>query len=75
MQPGEAARTDHPLRRRGGLARALRAQQKARPVIGLLGFARGPGEPWMAPFYQGLGETGDIEGQNLAIEIVAQRIA
>ena len=45
-----------------------RAQQKAMPLIGLLGLAPGPGAPWMAPFYQGLGETGYIEGQNLAIE-------
>jgi putative ABC transport system substrate-binding protein len=43
------------------------AQQKAMPVIGLLG-GPGPGAPWIAPFYQGLGETGYIEGQNLTIE-------
>jgi len=48
--------------------RALRAQQKAMPVIGLLGFARGPTSPSMPGFRQGLSETGYIEGQNLAIE-------
>src|SRR5712691_2370338 len=47
---------------------ALRAQQKAMPVIGLLGVVRGPGLPFMTPFYQGLGETGYVEGQNVAIE-------
>jgi putative tryptophan/tyrosine transport system substrate-binding protein len=45
-----------------------RAQQRAMPLIGLLDLASGPGAPWMAPFYQGLGEVGYIEGQNLAIE-------
>ena len=37
-------------------------------MIGLLGLAHGPGEPWLAPFYRGLGEMGYVEGQNLAIE-------
>jgi putative ABC transport system substrate-binding protein len=50
-------------------ARALRAQQKAMPVIGFLGSsAPRPTEPWIAAFRQGLSETGYVEGQNLAIE-------
>jgi putative ABC transport system substrate-binding protein len=48
-------------------ARALRAQQKALPVIGLLG-SIGPIAQQLAAFYQGLSETGYVEGQNVAIE-------
>jgi putative ABC transport system substrate-binding protein len=50
-------------------ARALRAQQKAMPVIGFLGSAS-PGRtaPLLAAFHQGLGETGYVGGQNLAFE-------
>jgi len=49
--------------------RALRAQQKAMPVIGFLG--GGPPAPNAAPLValrQGLGETGYVAGQNLTIE-------
>ena len=45
-----------------------RAQQPALPVIGFLS-SRSPGESAgvVAAFHQGLGETGFVEGQNLAI--------
>jgi putative ABC transport system substrate-binding protein len=50
-------------------ARALRAQQKAMPVIGYLGSeSPGPMAPLVAAFLQGLSETGYVDGQNLAIE-------
>jgi putative tryptophan/tyrosine transport system substrate-binding protein len=49
--------------------RALRAQQKAMPVIGYLGnISLSAGAPYLAGFHQGLSETGYVEGQNLAIE-------
>ena len=52
-----------------GWPSALRAQQKAMPVIGHLSSeSPGPDAPYVAAFHQGLSETGYVEGQNLAIE-------
>ena len=51
------------------VARGLRAQQKATPVIDFLHSASpGPAAPAVAAFHQGLSETGYLEGQNLAID-------
>jgi len=57
----------------GGWPSALRAQQKAMPVVGYLGAGSAPSSPnqppsLLAAFRQGLSETGYVEGQNLAIE-------
>src|SRR5947209_7715793 len=50
-------------------ASPLRAQQKAMPVIDFLGSTSpGPNAPTVAAFRQGLGDTGYVEGQNVAVE-------
>jgi putative ABC transport system substrate-binding protein len=48
---------------------AVRAQQKAMPVIGVLRSGEsGPSSATMAAFRQGLSEIGWVEGQNVAME-------
>jgi putative ABC transport system substrate-binding protein len=47
---------------------AARAQQSAMPVVGLLDSSSARNREYLAPFRQGLGEAGYVEGQNVAIE-------
>src|SRR6266699_521043 len=48
---------------------AVRAEEKAVPVVGIAGMARAAADgPWIAAFRRGLDETGSVEGQNVAIE-------
>jgi len=54
----------------GGRSSAVRAQQKAMPVIGWLVVFWAPAnlDAIRGPFYQGLSETGFVEGQNIVSE-------
>jgi putative ABC transport system substrate-binding protein len=47
---------------------AAYAQQPAMPVVGFLGVTSASTQPYLTAFRQGLGETGYVEGQNVAIE-------
>jgi putative ABC transport system substrate-binding protein len=50
-------------------SRALRAQQKAMPVVGFLNpNSAGPFAPFVTAFQRGLSETGYVDGQSIAIE-------
>jgi putative tryptophan/tyrosine transport system substrate-binding protein len=51
---------------------AARAQQKKMPVIGYLR-SSSPGPP-PAAFHEGLGETGYVEGENVAIQSLIARL-
>jgi putative ABC transport system substrate-binding protein len=46
---------------------AARAQQPAMPVVGFLDGSSARNREYLAPFRQGLGEAGYVEGQNVAI--------
>src|SRR4029077_9680042 len=53
----------------GGWPSAVRAQQKAMPVIGFLdSTSPGTSPPNLVAFHQGLSEIGYVEGQSVAIE-------
>ena len=49
---------------------AARAQQRTTPVVGYLsgGSPSGPFASFLGAFRQGLGDTGYVEGQNVAFE-------
>ena len=53
---------------------AARAQQPAMPVVGILDSVKPDSiREYLAPFWQGLGEAGYVEGQNVTIEYAALR--
>jgi putative tryptophan/tyrosine transport system substrate-binding protein len=58
------------IRRPGAAAwpLAARAQQRALPVVAYIGASAEVGVGYVAAFRKGLGETGYVEGQNVAVE-------
>ena len=57
-------------------AHNLRAQQKTMPVIGFLGaLVTRSRSSSVAAFHQGLGETGYVEGQNVAMNTAGPTVA
>ena len=47
---------------------AARAQQSARPVVGLMHATARTNDDWVAAFKEGLSQTGYLDGRNVTIE-------